>query len=103
METPMIELERSDIQGLVFSGYRHKPYAAYIFLRLDDLRSARAWLRSLVDSVTTAAHSKRSDRTTGLNVAFTATGLLALGLSDDCLQSFPIEFQQGMATADRAR
>lgn len=99
----MIELERSDIQGLIFSGYKHQPAGAYIFLRLSDRDGARAWLRSLLDEVTTAEHRPKVGRKANLNVAFTSTGLLALGLSADTVSTFPIEFQQGMATPNRAR
>jgi len=88
----MVEL--SDIQGLVFSGYAKKPYAEYLLFRVEHAARARLWLRGLSQQVTAG-----SDRPPELcvNVAFTAAGLRALGLDDDSLASFPLEFREGMA------
>ena len=90
-------LELSDIQGLVFSGYARKEYAEYLLLRVKDAPRARAWLRGLSQQITTGA-----DRPPELcvNVAFTAAGLRAIGLDDDSLQSFPLEFREGMAGSE---
>jgi Dyp-type peroxidase family len=90
-------LELSDIQGLVFSGYAKKPFAEYLMLEVEDAARARRWLRGLSQQITTGA-----DRPSELclNIAFTAHGLAALGLDDDALQSFPIEFREGMAGSE---
>lgn len=82
-------------QGFVVRGYR-MPFAGLLFLRVDDAPRARAWLAGLVDHVMTAAPwSEKPD--SGVNLAFTHTGLAALGLAQASLAAFPAEFRAGMA------
>jgi Dyp-type peroxidase family len=59
---------------------------------------ARAWLSGVIDHVTTAEPWTKGKPVTTLNVAVTATGLKALGVADDVIESFSKEFLQGMAT-----
>ena len=90
----MPHVDRADIQGNVLRGYRF-PVARYVFLRVGDPRSGRRWLQRCVEHVTNA---ELWDEKPGwaLNVAFTHAGLRALGLSNESLDSFPAEFEQGM-------
>jgi Dyp-type peroxidase family len=90
-------LEFGDIQGIVFSGYQKKPFASYLMLRVTDPGKARGYFRDLAQCVTTGA-----DRTadTCINVAITAHGLTALGLDDDALATFPLEFREGLAGSE---
>ncbi len=90
-------LDFSDIQGIVFSGYQKKAFASYLMLRVVDAAKARACLRSLAQCVTTGA-DRPADSC--INVAFTARGLAALGLEDDALQTFPLEFREGLAGSE---
>jgi Dyp-type peroxidase family len=99
----MIELEASDIQGLIFSGYKHRPYVAFLFVRLEDRRGARDWLRALVKDVTTGEHRPGTHAGPALNVAFSRSGLAALGMSQEALATFSSELQQGMAHPARSR
>lgn len=97
-------LERHDIQGIVLSGYGHLAHAAFTFLQITDSSAAAGWISSLMPQVTTAAERKREEKPpTALNIAFTYAGIQALGLPDDSLQSFPVEFQEGMAFGERPR
>jgi Dyp-type peroxidase family len=91
----MTEIDRKNIQGFVVRGYR-LPFAAYVFLRVDDAAAARATLGEFIPHVITAEHWDDKPAS-GINVAFSFAGLAALGLSDRTLDAFPAEFRAGMA------
>jgi Dyp-type peroxidase family len=95
-----MELERSDMQGIVMSAYAHLPCAAYMLLRVTEPRAARGWLRTLAGTITTGA---RKEEQSSLNVALTHPGLQALGLDARALATFPMAFQEGMASEKRSR
>jgi Dyp-type peroxidase family len=91
----MTDLDLARIQGFVVRGYR-LPFAGYLFLRIDDVARAAAWIADITPDVLTAA--PWSDKpASGVNVAFTYPGLRTLQLSDATLAAFPQEFRQGMA------
>ena len=58
---------------------------------------ARAWFAGLLDHITTAEPWKDGKPPTTLNVAVTATGLKALGVSKEVVDTFSSEFRDGMA------
>jgi Dyp-type peroxidase family len=91
----MTDLDLNRIQGFVVRGYA-LPVAGYLFLRIDDVGRAAAWISGLTEEVVTAAPWSEKP-TSGVNVAFSYAGLRALGLPDACLAGFPEEFRQGMA------
>ena len=72
----------------------------YEFLTFDTPEGGRAWLSELLDKTQSAADATAtmdgSDR--WVTLAFTWTGLRALGVPDDSLQTFPEEFRTGMAS-----
>jgi Dyp-type peroxidase family len=80
---------------LVIRGYR-MPRATYLFYRFDSGAAARAWLRAMVDPVTTAAEWDATPQWCA-NVALTYVGLEAAGVAPDWLDTFPDDFKQGMA------
>ncbi len=90
-------LELDDIQ----SGALHErpsPYVgAYLLLRIDDKTAGRALVRRLVPLVETGRGSDEPAHGAWLTVAFTYTGLQALGVPQASLDSFAPEFRQGMA------
>ena len=90
-------LELDDIQ----SGALHErpsPYVgAYLLLRIDDETAGRALVRRLVPLVETGRGSDEPAHGAWLTVAFTYTGLQALGVPQASLDSFAPEFRQGMA------
>jgi Dyp-type peroxidase family len=92
--TPEIEVD--DIQGNVLRGYTYAA-AMYVFVHIADAEQGRRWVARLVDEVTPATPwgADRPDCT--LNCAFTYAGLVALGVPDSVLKSFPVEFREGMA------
>src|SRR5438093_9515908 len=96
----MNEVDYTDVQGLVRFGYGHMASASYALVRVKDVVAAKAWLRSA--SVTSAEMTKPPPAT-ALNVAFTAPGLKALGLSESVIAGFSHEFRGGMAEESRAR
>jgi deferrochelatase/peroxidase EfeB len=71
----------------------------YEFLSFRQPSQGRAWLAGIVDKVTSAqAVSTDVERQRRwVSVAFTWSGLRALGVSEASLASFPEEFRQGMA------
>jgi len=69
-------------------------------LRIEEPTRARRWLRETLPDVTTAADKSSeqlSQWTTSVNLAVTWSGLRALGLPDEALETFPDEFREGMS------
>ncbi|HEX2296050.1 MAG TPA: peroxidase [Actinomycetota bacterium] len=91
----MTLLDRGNIQGFVLRGYG-MPYASYLFVRFDDPDSGRRWLSDVTDDVITAAPWSVKPQS-GINLAFTFSGLAALGVPSSSLGGFPQEFRDGMA------
>ena len=95
-------IDRPNIQGFVVRGYR-LPFAAYVYLRIDDAAKARAALDDFLPQVITAEHWTDKPES-GINVAFSFAGLKAIGVGERTLDAFPAEFKAGMAArAQRAR
>lgn len=90
-------LELQDIQsGAVHP--RPSPYAGtYILIRIDDPRAGSELLRRMIPVVSPATDPAHPADETWLSVALTFQGLKALGVPQQSLDSFPPEFQQGMA------
>lgn len=83
-----------DIQGLLKSGYGPLGEAAYLLLRIRDPGAARAWLRAFRPTTVGDLNQKVAR---ARHVAFTASGLAALGLPAAVLEGFSPEFVGGMA------
>ncbi|MCW2534390.1 MAG: peroxidase [Modestobacter sp.] len=96
----MTQLEREDVQGLVFSGYAAMHEARYLFYEVADPAGARRWLGELAARVTTGSAGEGAHCT---NVALTHRGLAALGLDPEPLSTFAPPFQEGMTTPYRQR
>ena len=95
---PSIETARGDIQGNILRAYGF-PYARYEILRIVDAAGARRLLRrvlerGLITTANTWDPASKPDAT--LNVFVSWPGLVALGVSQASLDSFPEEFRQGM-------
>ena len=87
----MTELDFPNLQGFVVRGYR-LPFAAYVFLRIDDAAKARTTLGEFIPQVITA--ERWTDKpASGINLSFSFRGLRALGLDDRSLDAFPAEFR----------
>ncbi len=91
----MSKLNETDIQGFVLRGY-NLPFARYLLVHFEDATRARAFIRSLLDEITTGQRWDAGKPQTTLNIAFTHRGLQHLELPAATLLTFPVEFQQGM-------
>jgi Dyp-type peroxidase family len=95
---------RAELQGPVLHGYKQMGAAGFLLLGIRDARRCGAWLRELLPELTTAAARPREERQrqqSCTNLAFTWSGLKALGLDQETLETFPFEFRQGMARRAR--
>jgi Dyp-type peroxidase family len=90
-------LDLPDIQGLVLTAYSKLDQAAFLFVRLpDDVPAARGWLGELVGGVSPASELAAAERgEPRLQLALTATGLVALG-APEALDGLADEAKQGM-------
>jgi len=96
----MTQLALAEIQGLVLTAYPQAEVAQYLFLRIVDPAACRTQLQKLVPSITSFPQ-RHADRC--INIAFTASGLARLGLSDRELGTFSRAFTEGMTVPDRLR
>ena len=101
--TPAPTIDWTDVQGVVLRGYGKHPYAANLFLQVDDAAQARTWLGATCDGIMTAERATARGDECYSNLAFTRTGLAKLGLSEAVLANFPTAFFEGMASDNRAR
>jgi len=99
----MGDVEWNDIQGLVRSGYGNLKESAYLLWRFKpdrDQQQAERWIRDLADRLTCAnsddpARARAAVR--AINLALTASGLAALGVTEQERAYFSSEFREGMA------
>ena len=90
-------VDASDIQAAVLRP-RPKPYRGeYVILRVDDAGQGREMVRRILPYVAPADEWWVPSLPGWLGIAFTFEGLKALGVPRPSLDSFPIEFRQGMA------
>ena len=96
LETPN-RIEVEDIQRGVLQ-QRPSPYVGtYLLLRIDNRDAGRELVRRLHRVVESTRTTADPDGATGLTVAFTFQGLVALGVPQQSLDSFAPEFREGMA------
>ena len=91
------QLDLDDIQHFLLT--RTPALAArYEFLSFENAETARGWLGGLVDKVGTGRSvGAVSPDARWVTIAFTCSGLRALGMSETALATFPDEFREGMA------
>jgi Dyp-type peroxidase family len=101
MRTTAVDL--ADIQGDILFAYGNAYVCtSYLFVNLGGA-DGREWLGGLVDRVTNAERwplgpgGETIKPGTTLNLAVTAAGLAALGVSRELLMTFSTEFRAGMA------
>lgn len=93
MPTPHIDL--TEIQGNVLVAYAY-PLARYVFCRIDDSFAARQSLTHLIPLITTSELWEGAGPSVTTNIAISFQGLRKLGLPQESLSQFPLEFQAGM-------
>ena len=97
MATELSTLELSDIQNGALHP-RPSPYVGvYILLRIDEPEAGRELLRRLLPALASATDPAGRDKEAWVSAGITFQGLKALGVPQASLDSFPQEFQQGMA------
>ena len=91
-------LELDDIQHILLTRTPAMT-GRYEFLTFDRPAGGRAWLRELMDRAQSAADVRDSmeESSRWITLAFTWTGLRALGVPEDTLNGFPDAFREGMA------
>jgi Dyp-type peroxidase family len=95
--TRSLTLETSDIQATVLRP-RPSPYCGeYVILRIGNAEQGREMLRRVHPHVAPASEWWVPSLPGWLGIAFTLEGLRALGVPQASLDSFPIEFREGMA------
>lgn len=93
-------LELEDIQGYVVRGYAHMQYSRYLLLHITDAKAAGAFIQKQSDAITSVTDYPEQRC---LNIAFTADGIRALGLTEANMQNFTREFRERMTTPHRQR
>src|SRR5204862_4358720 len=90
-------LEFDDIQHLVLTRVPAVT-GRYEFLSFQEPSQGRDWLAGIIDKVESAqvVAAGMEEGKRWVSVAFTWTGLRALGLDGGSLASFPEEFRRGM-------
>jgi Dyp-type peroxidase family len=92
-------VERADVQGLMLFAYKQHPRSRFFLLRFGA-GQPREWLRRVLTDITSGEEDSQGQYR--FNVAFSARGLAALGLTEDDLATFQREFVQGMAHPERS-
>jgi Dyp-type peroxidase family len=91
-----VTVDLDDIQATVLR-YRPEPYyGTHVMLHVDDVGAGRGLLRNLAPHVDSAADWWQAGEP-WIAVAITYSGLVALGVPEESLQSFPEAFRVGMA------
>jgi Dyp-type peroxidase family len=95
----METIEWEDVQRIVLSGYKHLPRSAYVLWRFQPEKRAgkKEWLAELAKRLTPAVPDPSSKTQSAINLALTYSGLRHLGIAEPELNSFSLEFIEGMA------
>jgi Dyp-type peroxidase family len=93
-------LELQEIQATVLRPRPAPYFGTYVLLRVDAAQAGREALRRLAPHIASSANWWK-EATTWLSVGISYTGLEALGVPQDSLQSFPEAFRVGMAARAR--
>lgn len=96
-----VRLELDQIQSLILDGHnRELPTARYLMLQFRPESQLSIWLQRIESEITTA---KDENLNKALNLAFTYGGLGYFNLGEETLDSFSLEFKEGMTTEHRQR
>jgi len=104
---PPFMLQKNELPTLVLGGLKRLRFSTVLVLRLPDSPTdARAWVTGQMPQITFGEawnDDDDADANQAGAIAFTATGLAALGVSDDDLKTFPAPFYSGMSSPGRAQ
>lgn len=91
-----VTVDLDDIQATVLR-YRPEPYyGTHVMVRVTDAQAGREFVRRLTPHVDSAADWWQAGHS-WISVAISYSGLVALGVPQDSLDSFPEAFRVGMA------
>jgi Dyp-type peroxidase family len=95
----MKAIEWKDVQRIVLSGYPCLPYSAYVLWRFQPAERAlkKQWLADLVKKLAVTKDDDDDPSKPAINLALTYSGLRNLGVAEPELNSFSLEFIEGMA------
>lgn len=91
------ELELDDIQGTVLRNRPMPYFGSYVLFSINEAQAAYQLIERLIPHITSAANWERPLEDAWINVVFSYEGLRLLGLDQEILDGFPVEFRQGMA------
>jgi deferrochelatase/peroxidase EfeB len=98
------DIDTSDIQAIVKTAFGSLNAASYMLLRVVEPHAARQWLRNLTptrlkrpEDLKNDIDSENEDAEDTYQIAFTASGLLALDVDKAIVERFSPEFVEGMA------
>src|SRR4029450_1567110 len=100
LATSASTLDLDEIQAIVLRPRPAPYYGTHVLLRVDNAQAGRAFLRRLAPHIASSANWWNAPHT-WLAVGLSYTGLEALGVPKESLQSFPEAFRQGMAARAR--
>jgi Dyp-type peroxidase family len=89
-----MNLQKSDMQGLIVRGYKTLTAATYILLKITDVAAATKYFNFLADNYITTG--EKPEKEEAVNIAFTGSGIAHL-LNKDILKTFSREFIEGMS------
>jgi deferrochelatase/peroxidase EfeB len=102
---PELKLVTSEIQSLVFGGLGFFPFATATFWRLPgDVVKARAWLREVAPEIAWSDGRRLRDKGSAnaiVQLGLGASGMAALGMPREGVESFPAAFRDGMEARAR--
>jgi Dyp-type peroxidase family len=93
-QAPTLELH--EIQATVLRPRPAPYFGTHVLLRIDDAQAGRKFIRRLTPHIASSANWWDATKT-WLDVGISYAGLVALGVPQDSLQSFPEAFRVGMA------
>lgn len=91
-----MNFDLTDIQGNLLRAYAY-PHTRYVFLNLRDADKARAFIAAVIPHITNSEIWADKKPPSTLNFALSRTALTALELPLATINSFPVEFLEGMA------
>ncbi len=98
---PKLDVERGEVQTLMFGGLKRHVQSAVLMVKLPDERAAaKDWLRQIAPDI---CFGHAPDPHQVCQLALSANGLRRLGLTEAELEEFNFPFVQGMAHPERAR
>src|SRR5262245_56422873 len=93
-----VTVDLDDIQATVLR-YRPEPYyGTHIMLHVDEAKGGREFVRRVTPHVDSAARWWQAGNS-WISVAISYAGLVAMGVPEDSLLSFPEAFRAGMAAS----